>query len=371
MEKGTYTEQSLRLILEKIPLFLLSAYFILITFHAQAVGKAVISLQGLPYAARIANSLTSYILYIWKMLWPSQLAIYYPYPLMTPLWQSSGAGFLLIILSLLSIKYGKRYPYLPVGWFWYLGTLVPVIGIVQVGLQAMADRFAYVPLIGLYVIITWGGADILMHFRIRKSYLAALAVFVLCLLSITTWVQVRYWENSVTLFKHTLEVTSNNYLIHNNLGATYLNQKQPEKAAKHFKKAIEIHPEYETALFQLGVACSQQNKFDQAKIYFNKVLQCNRHYKSEAHYELGNVYSVQGMQDEAIWHFAASIRINPDFHKAYNNMGIAFIRKKNIAQAIDSFQKAVESNPGDAKSRNNLAKAMAEQNKSEKMDMLH
>jgi tetratricopeptide (TPR) repeat protein len=247
-KRACLLRQIFRLVLEKTPLFIISACLAITTVYTQSVGEAVVSLQELSLQARIDNALVAYISYIWKLLWPSQLGVYYPHPGILPLWKVAGAGFLIIILSFWAVKYGKRYRYLPIGWFWYLGTLFPVIGLVQAGLQAMADRFVYVPFIGLYIVITWGAADIFKKWRVRRAYQVLAATTVFCLLAAITLSQIKYWKNSVTLFEHTLEVTSNNYLIHNNLGTTYMYQQQLQKAGEHFKKALAIYPEYEIAL---------------------------------------------------------------------------------------------------------------------------
>ena len=205
---------ALRLILEKTPLFVLVAMSSAITFYAQKHGGAVASLKVIPLKARVANALVSYANYIGKMVYPSKLTVLYPHPGMLPWWKIAGACFLLVSISFLAIRVVKQSPYFAMGWLWYLGTLVPVIGLVQVGSQSMADRYTYVPLIGIFIIIAWGIPELVAQWRYRKIWLATLATVILTILMAMTWKQVGYWKNSITLFEHTLKVTTNNALPH-------------------------------------------------------------------------------------------------------------------------------------------------------------
>ena len=207
-----------RLILEKIPLFFLSAISSVITFYAQKSGQSVANLNLIPIHTRIANSLVSYATYIESMIWPTKLGVLYPYVFQQPVWKIMGACLIVIFISLLSVTTIRKIPYFFVGWLWYLGTLIPVIGLVQVGRQAMADRYTYIPFIGLFIIFAWGMSD--FYGKIQKSRIAfaSSAMIIVTVLTIVTWKQIGYWKNSILLFEHTLAVTSDNYLIHNNLG---------------------------------------------------------------------------------------------------------------------------------------------------------
>ena len=242
------------LILEKVPFFVLSAISSFLTFYAQEKGGAIGSLAFLPLGTRIVNALVSYVSYIWKMIWPQHLALLYPYPERFPIWEVVGAGLLLVGISVLVMRAARGRPYLLVGWLWYLGTLVPVIGLVQVGAQAMADRYTYVPLIGLFIMVAWGLSDFLKGWRYRRGVLAISAGVLFSILMIVTWVQVQYWENSIVLYKHTLEVTVNNYLIHNNLGIVFFRQGKYQEAANQYNEALRINPNSAEAHYNLGNA---------------------------------------------------------------------------------------------------------------------
>jgi len=234
----------LRLVLEKLPLFVLAAISSAVTLYAQKRGGAVMSLDVIPIKVRIANALVSYIKYIEKMIYPSELAVLYPFQGMLPWWEITGAGLLLVSISFLAIRVIKQSPYYAVGWLWYIGTLVPVIGLVQIGRQSMADRYTYIPLIGLFIVIAWGVPEIVAQWRHRKILLTIFATVLLSILMTVTWKHLRHWGNSITLFEHTLEVTSNNYLAHNNLGVALDIQGRTQEAIDHYLKALRIKPDY-------------------------------------------------------------------------------------------------------------------------------
>ena len=197
-----------RLVWEKSPLFVISALSIVVTFYAQKEAGAISTLQTLPIANRLANAMVAYGSYLGKMFWPAHLAVFYPHPGHNlPIWQALAAGLALAVLTLLALRQARRHPYLLVGWLWYLGTLLPVIGLVQVGGQAMADRYTYVPFIGLFIVVVWGMADLAARWRAPKFLLPVGAGVVLSALMVCTWVQVSYWRDSITLYEHTLEVT--------------------------------------------------------------------------------------------------------------------------------------------------------------------
>ena len=209
------------LLWEKVPLFVLAILSSIVTYIAAQNAGAVTSIEALPLGVRIGNAFVSYIAYIGKMIWPSNLAVFYPYPEVLIPWQVLGSVFLLIAITLVVIWRAKRSPYLATGWLWYIGTLVPVIGIVQAGSQAMADRYTYIPLIGLFIMVAWGVPDLLKKWNHRKEILLTSSALSILCLSIITWTQVGYWQNSITLYDHTLKVTDHNWLIYNNRGIAY------------------------------------------------------------------------------------------------------------------------------------------------------
>ena len=216
----------LSLIREKIPLMVLVVVSCLVTLVAQQTGGAVKSFAVLPLNIRIANALLSYVSYMGKMIWPHDLAVFYPHRGILPMWQGAGAGLLLVGLSVLVVSAARRHPYLAVGWLWYLGTLVPVIGLVQTGSQAIADRYTYVPLIGVFIIIAWGVPELLVRWRHKKKVLAITAATLFSIFAAITVSQLRYWANNITLFEHTLQVTHNNAVAQYNLDVVSVKARQ-------------------------------------------------------------------------------------------------------------------------------------------------
>jgi tetratricopeptide (TPR) repeat protein len=354
----------LRLISEKVPLFFITAVLSWLTILAQSKGGAVATIGKLPLKIRIGNALISYVMYISKMLWPKGLAVLYPHPIMLPLWEVVGAALLLGMLTLLVIRVGQKRPYSIVGWLWYLGTLVPVIGLVQVGVQAMADRFTYLPLIGLFIMIAYGVPDLLIGWRYRRVVLITSASLVLLILMITTLSQVKLWQNSITVFNHTLQVTKDNSIIHNNLGVTLARQGKDQKAVVHYKRALEIDPNYADAHYNLGALLARQGKEQEAVAQFIETLRIKPDC-AQAHNDLGIILTKQGKIQEALAHLVEAVRLNPNNAEAHFNLGIALLRQKRIPEAIFYFNQALRINPKDAKVHQNLGVVLASQGKTE------
>ena len=349
---------ALRLILEKIPLFVLVAMSSAMTFYAQKHGGAVKSLDFFPLKARLANALVSYVKYIGKMVYPSKLAVLYPHPGMLPWWKIAGAFLLLVSISFLAIRVVKQSPYFAVGWLWYLGTLVPVIGLVQVGIQSMADRYTYVPLIGIFIIIAWGIPELVAQWQYSKIWLATLATVVLTILMAMTWKQVGCWENSITLFEHTLKVTTNNYVPHNNLGMALENQGHTKKAIEHYLQALQIKPDYEDAHYNLGLVLDKQGRTAEAIEHYLQALRIKPDFE-KAHNNLGAALDKQGRTEEAIEHYLQALRLKPDYEKTHNNLGAAFFSKGRIDTAIVHFREALRIKPDYAVAQDNLKQALA------------
>jgi tetratricopeptide (TPR) repeat protein len=315
-----------RLIREKIPLFALIFLSSMITFLSQKYGGTIRSIKDFPIEIRIANTLVSYTAYIRKMIWPADLAVFYPHPGSSiPVWKVVMAGLFLVLVTAFVTAMIRKLPYLFVGWFWYLGTLVPVIGLVQVGVQSMADRYTYIPLIGIFIMIVWGVPQILKDWPYKKIFLSFSSGIVLVILTVLTWIQTGYWKNSVTLFEHAINVTHNNSMMHNNLGVFLGNQGKIEEASFHFKEVLKFDPENKDALNLLGVLLARSGKLDEGIKYYEKVL-----------------------------------AIDPKDSDANNNLGFTLIRQRKLEQAIPYFQKAIESNPKNELAQTNLAAALAE-----------
>jgi len=367
-----------QLILEKIPLFIPVVVSCTLTFFAQKSGGAVQALGSLSLKDRLANALVSYVNYVLKMFWPSKLAVFYPYPVNAlPALKIFGVVLLIICACFLAIRTANKYPYIIIGLFWYLGTLVPVIGLVQVGEQSMADRYTYIPLIGLFIIVAWGISDLFKKWHHRKIYLSLIAMMILSALTVRTYFQIRYWKNGVTLFEHAIKVTQNNYKAHNNLAAA-LNPKDLDRAIFHFKEALRIHPKYVTALCNLGLALYNKGKYEEAALYFTKAIHidpqktdtrmdlANIYFlqakpekaipeyreilktdpeNAMAHYNLAYMLSVQKKNDEAEYHYKEALRINPKNEKAHYNLGDIMLKQGNLKEAFPHFAEAIKIKP--------------------------
>ncbi|MBU4345666.1 MAG: tetratricopeptide repeat protein, partial [Proteobacteria bacterium] len=350
----------LKLIQEKIPLFVLAAVSSVVTFFVQQSGGAVESLDALPLAVRISNSIVSYINYIIKMILPHNLAVLYPHPGMPPVWQVAGACLLLVFISFIAVKTLRRYPYFAVGWLWYLGTLVPIIGLVQVGLQSMADRYTYIPLTGIFIIIAWGIPDLVAKWRYKKEGLAAASAILLSILMALTWFQLRHWANSITLFKHAINITANNSVAHNNLGNALKDQGKISEAIKHFTEALRIKPDYVFAHNNLGNALKDQGKISEAIVHYYEALRINPDF-GLAHNNLGNVLADQGKISEAIKHYTEALRINPNHADAHYNLGNVLFKEKKVDEAIGHYYEALRIKPNHARAHNNLGSAFVQQ----------
>lgn len=269
-EKGSHP---FSLILEKIPLLILSSISVFVSTASLNRFGSVISYDSVPMALRIENALVSYVKYIKNVLWPNNLAVIYPYPDAVPLWQSVSAGFFLLLITAVSVWKIRNKPYLIVGWLWYFGTLIPVIGLVQAGFwPALADRWAYIPTIGIFFVIVWGMTDLLKEWRHKEIVFIVISGFFLSFLIIASSQQVRYWKSSVLLYNHALDVTEGNHLIHNNLGNIYYRERKTAEAVYHYNEALRINPGSAFAHNNLGAALILDGKIERAIFHFQEAL---------------------------------------------------------------------------------------------------
>jgi protein O-mannosyl-transferase len=315
-----------RLVREKIPFFALAAAASVVTFVVQKHGGAVIAIQNLPLGARIGNALISYCRYLGKLFWPTDLAVFYPHPGYWPMAQVLLAGGLMAGISVLLFTQRRRYPFLLVGWLWFCGTLVPVIQLVQSGEQAMADRFTYMPSLGVLILAIWGVYELTRRWRHQVMVLAVAgsAAIVLCLG--LTRQQLGYWKDSETLFRHALEVTRNNPLAHKALGDALLKQGQIDEAIRQFQEAIRLQPDDADVHYDLGNSLLKKDQTDEAIHQYREVIRLQPD-DADAHNNLGNALLMNGQIDEAIRQFQEVIRLKPDDAEAHNNLGIALGRK--------------------------------------------
>ena len=350
------------LVQEKIPLFIIAAASSFVTFFAQQAGGGLKSLKAVPLIDRIINALVSYISYLGKMIWPQNLTCFYPYHGEFPWWQSSGSLMLLVLISVAAIKSTQRHPYFITGWLWYLGTLVPVIGFVKIGDFSMADRYTYVPIIGIFVVIAWGVPDLLKRWRHRKPALTVFAIVVLFSLMVATWTQVGLWKSSYTLFEHCLKVTSNNYLAHNSFALALKRQGNTSEAVQHFREALRINPRYAKSHYNLANTLEEQGKTAEAIKHHSEALRIDPNI-SGAHNNLGIILEKQGNINDAIDHFRMSLRINADDEIAHYNLGNALAQIGDFDGAEKHYHETLRINPDNADAHYNLGIVFEKQGK--------
>jgi tetratricopeptide (TPR) repeat protein len=350
------------LLWEKVPFIFLALASCIVTIWAQNKGGAVASLEKLPFLERILNAILSYVAYILKIFWPVNLAVFYPYEPSLPSWQVFGAASILLGVSIAVIYAIKKAPFLFVGWFWYLGTLVPVIGLMQVGNQAMADRYTYLPSIGIGIMTAWGVSYLLPKEKQTRKIFIIPAAIILAIFTFLTWQQCCYWKNSVALYEHVLKVTKNNDLAHYNLANELVKQKKEEEAIAHYLAAIRINPYHDSAHSNLGIVLAAQGKNEEAIAHYLAAIKINPA-QEEAYSNLGIVLAAQGKNEEAIAHYLAAIKINPNYDDAYYNLANLFMKQGKIEEAIDNYRKTIKINPDRADAHCNLADIFVKQNK--------
>jgi len=356
----------LQLVWEKIPLFALVAVASTLTFIAQQSEGAVQALGALSLKIRVANALVSYVNYALKTIWPSNLAVFYPHPGNTlPAWQIIGAALLIAVAIFLSIHTLKKYPYIIVGLFWYLGTLVPVIGLVQVGDQAMADRYTYLPLIGLFIIISWGVFDFLKKWHYHTIIFILSAISATCVLAVCTFLQLGYWQNGIMLFEHAIKVTNKNCVAHNNLGVLLSKEEKFDEALFHYDEVLKINPNDSGALYNKGCALREKGNLDKAAFFFKESLKIKPDY-AEAHNELAYILFVQGKPDEAVLHYRNALKIKPDFTDAYNNLANVLCVQGEIDKAVLLYKEALRLDPENVDTHYNIGLFYKKQGKLEK-----
>jgi tetratricopeptide (TPR) repeat protein len=347
-----------RLTLEKIPFFLLAAAASVVTYAAQKGGGATWS--GLPLSARLENAPVSYCRYLWKMFWPTKLAVFYPHPGHWPTVAVLLSVLLLAGVTLVVFLMRRESPYLVVGWLWFVGTLVPVIGLVQVGEQAMADRYMYLPSIGLFVMFAWGLFDLTKGWHDRATVLSAVGAVTVILCAILTHQQAGYWKNSRTLFEHTLAVTERNATACLHVGSVLLEEKKLDEAMGRFQEALKVKPDFADAHGQLGVAFYLQGRRDDAIRELQAAILLDPGY-APAHFNLGVALTGKNRLDEAISQFQAALKRRPEYAEAHNGLGVALSNQGRADDAISQFEQAISLKPDYAAAHCNLGVALASQ----------
>jgi tetratricopeptide (TPR) repeat protein len=334
---------------EKVPFFILSSVFSVITFLVHNEPDRII----FSFSARIANAPVSFVTYLEKTFWPYDLAVFYPFSDQLPLWQVFGATLLILVISSAVIVMVRRLPYLFVGWLWFAIAIAPVIGIIQAGEQAMADRFYYLPSIGITIMLAWGIPLLFPRQDIRKKILFPAGVAVLATLSALTWQQCGYWKNSATLFSHALQVTKDNYLAHNNLGKALSAEGKIEEAFDHYNEAIRLKPDDEKAYYNRGLTYGIRGQYQSAIEDFSEAISLNRDYL-KAYINRGLTYDMLGQYQPAIEDFNKALSLKPDAI-IYCNRGITYNKLGQYERAIEDFNNALSLKPDDAKAYYNRA----------------
>jgi len=356
----------LKLVVEKLPLFALSAASSIVAFALQVQSPS--SVGQLPFFWRLQNALVTYLTYIWQMFWPANLAVFYPHPdNHLALWQVALAAAFLIATSWVVFALRRTRPYLLVGWLWYLIMLLPVIGIVEVGLQGHADRYTYLPQVGLYIALTWFVADISASLRHRKEILPTAGSAVVIILSLCAWKQTTYWRNSETLWTHTLAVTTDNDVALTNFGTFLMERGQLDEALSYFQRALAVrsrsehhHYNFSLALIHdsVGNVLARKGRLDDAIVHLRQAIELRPDYP-DAHYNLGTALFQKGDLDGAIAQWRTTLSIHPYDAGAHTSLGNALVQKGFLAEAADHYEKALQSEPDSILPLNNLAWVMS------------
>ncbi len=345
---------------EKTPFILLTIAICIITYWAQKTVGSISSASILPFSTKIFNAIASYIIYLEKTLWPINLAIFYPYNFSISLLQIFIPVLILIIITTFVLYNIKRMPFLLVGWLWYIGTLLPVIGLVQTGKQGMADRYTYLPSIGIAIMLAWGIPRFIKNKNLRKKILFPAVIMILFISIALTWLQCSYWKNSIKIFSHTAQVTNNNYRAYELRGMAYSQMGQFQLAIKDYNKAIhyyegiQLKHDYSSVFFNRAMAYTHLGKYQLAIEDYDKAVLMNSDF-IEAYNNRGRIYGQVGQYRMAIEDFNKVININPKHEKAYNNRGLAFNALRQYQNAIKDFKTAISLKPDYANAYNNRA----------------
>jgi Flp pilus assembly protein TadD len=343
-----------RLLLEKAPLLVLSAASSVVTMLAQKRGNAIADDPSLSLGIRLANAAVGYVRYLGKTFWPQSLSVFYPHPGPSlPAWQAIVSSLVLLVITVLVLLRLRRSPWLAVGWFWFVGTLIPVIGLIQVGAQSIADRYTYFPLIGIFVMVAWGVPELLKGSRIDLRALRAISVLVIVVLAGLTWRQVGFWKNDETLFRHALSVTNDNCIALASLSEALLRKDDLENAYDYLQKTLKICPEDGQSWYNLGVLQKNRGDLLEAEYALREALRLKPGY-TMAWSNLGAVYEASGRIPEAIDALLEAVRLEPDDASTRFNLGSLYGKAGRFSEAVEAYQEALRLKPDYAAAWNNL-----------------
>jgi len=337
-----------RLVLEKVPLFLLAAGSALVTVMAERSAHALRTSSDFSLLNRIETALTSYWRYVGLAIWPTRLAVLYPHRTdLFPVWQVSAAALALLIATGIVVSLRRQRPYLMVGWLWFLGSMSPMIGLVQVGGHAMADRFAYIPYIGLFVVAVWTVAEWARARKISVAWVGVAGVVVLAGLSVATHRQIGYWRNSYSLFEHTIEATEANPIAEGNLGSALMEMQRPDLATPHLERAIQLMPTFSTGHYDLGIVLHRRGELEPALRQYQLALKyaLDEREAAETHNNLGVLLNQLGRRDQAIAEFTQAIAINPDEQNSLLGRGMIEYDEAKLDAALQDFMTAAHIAP--------------------------
>jgi tetratricopeptide (TPR) repeat protein len=348
----------LRLAREKIPFFVLGAISCAITFVAQKSNGTMSSLAHIPAGARVENAFISYARYLGKMFWPTDLAVVYPLPGQWPVAYGVLAMVLVTGLCLAALWFGRKWPFVLTGWFWFLGTLVPVIGLVQVGIQSLADRYTYVPSVGIFIVLAWGGGAVLARWQWPRTMIGIAALLILGACAIRTANQLHYWQNTERLFQHTIAVTKDNWMAYNVLGSYRVLKGRPEAAVENYRHALQINPDNADILNNLGNVLARQKQTAAAIECFQAALRVAPDLP-DTHINLGVVLDALGKKDDAIREYHDALRLAPDNVLARNDLANVLLARGQVDEAIEQYRLALQTDPKYTHALNNLGWVLA------------
>ena len=352
---------------EKIPFFAMSAASAAIAWFVQQSGGAVRTAEQFPLPLRLENAAVSCVLYLFQWFWPSRMAVFYPYPDRIPVWEAIAVALAIAAISMVALRSVRRRPYLTVGWFWYLIMLAPVIGLVQVGAQARADRYTYMPTVGISLMLAWGAAEFITREPRLRPAIVALMVASCAAAAAVTWVQLGFWRDSRTLFQHAVEVTANNYLAHHNLGVALAEMPDgTNPAIAQFQAALEIKPNYLRAHTDLGSAYAKLGRYSEAMAEYRAALAIDPGL-AIPHHNLANTYFQLGMWNEAISEYQTALRLDPEYTGARNrlaeaeyNLGLALAKAGRQSDAAAHLEAALRARPDYPEAHNNLGVVLSQ-----------